>query len=80
MPAYSTNSDQLVKLTVELNGRKFRALLDSGSSQNFISANAVRQAGLSTHKMREGYAIRVITGKRLAEGTRVETETHPTFM
>lgn len=80
MSAYSTNSDQLVKLTVELNGRKFRALLDSGSSQNFISATAVRQAGLSTRKLRDSYGIRVITGKRLAEGTRVDTQTNPTFM
>jgi hypothetical protein len=55
----ATNAGSLIKLTVEINRIQIKALLDSGSSANFISGTAALRAGLKPYQKQEPYFLHV---------------------
>ena len=59
------NSAKLVRLTVKLNDHPMKAMLDSGSTSNFLSADAAWTAGLTMEKKKEPYLLHVGNGELL---------------
>lgn len=59
------NSAPLNKLQVVVGGRPMKALLDSGSSMNLISKEAVERAGLITTLKENPVVIHVASGGRM---------------
>jgi Reverse transcriptase (RNA-dependent DNA polymerase)/RNase H-like domain found in reverse transcriptase/Integrase zinc binding domain/Chromo (CHRromatin Organisation MOdifier) domain/gag-polyprotein putative aspartyl protease len=67
------NSSALIKLPVQLNGTRVRAMLDSGAQGNFISRKAIDKAGPCQIKRRKPYALHVANGQPMP-GTPLITE------
>ncbi|KAF7568893.1 hypothetical protein PtrM4_113080 [Pyrenophora tritici-repentis] len=59
----SVNSLDLIKLQVKLEGRWMKALVDSGSQANYVSAHAASSAGLKPLRKQEAYPLHVANGE-----------------
>ena len=70
----SLNSSNLLKLSVELNGKRMQALVDSGADANYISARAMEEAGLQPLRKQEAYPLHGATGQSLQGETNITHE------
>ncbi|KAI1686157.1 reverse transcriptase [Pyrenophora tritici-repentis] len=55
--------EYLIKLQVKLEGRWMKALVDSGSQANYVSAHAASSAGLKPLRKQEAYPLHVANGE-----------------
>src|SRR5215207_7177786 len=76
----ATNSTELIKLTVKLEGTIMKALLDSGSQANYISPQAIERAGLLQWKKEDPYPLHVANGEPMPNNDTIKYETRNTSL
>jgi hypothetical protein len=64
----------LIKLSVQLNRHWMKALVDSGSQESYVSAQAVFKAGLRPLQKQTSYPLHVANGQPMPEEAKITHE------
>src|SRR5438270_12057712 len=73
-----TDYDNLLKVSISVNGHSTTAMIDSGASGNFMTPKYAKRHKLQTQTKKHPYELRVVDGMLILQyNGEVNQETHP---
>src|SRR3989440_492878 len=73
-----TDYDNLLKVSISVNGHSTTAMIDSGASGNFMTPKYAKRHKLQTQTKKHPYELRVVDGTLISQNNgEVNQETHP---
>ena len=74
----SVSITRTFQTSINVNGHRLTAMIDSGATENFMSQKLISKTGFATQRKKDAYDLTVIDGSPLLnEDGRVDTETIP---
>lgn len=74
----STETTQLLKTRININGHKTTVIIDSGATANFIAQRIINNKGLPTRRKNQTYTLNAADKSSLTETSEImELETKP---